>query len=123
MAHRGYIGVVSLAATAATAIVVMAILASTPVSIGPLGVTLWFLALGFGLSSWLALAFYLLGRKLQPAATEARQRAASSRRGILAGGYITVILALSSLQQLGPRDILILGLLVILVEFYLAARS
>ncbi|HSX41425.1 MAG TPA: hypothetical protein VLF21_02220 [Candidatus Saccharimonadales bacterium] len=115
-------GVTTMAA-ALTAGLLLIMFATTPGGVGPLGVTFWFLGLMAGLSAWLSIGFYLLGRKLQPKLPDSKQKVNSRRRGVLVGGYISVLLGLSSLHQLGGRDALLLGILIILVEFYLVTRK
>lgn len=123
MASRGYIGAVATLAASMTAVLLLVMFVTTPVGVGPLGVTLWFLGLAVGLAAWLSLGFYLAGRKFQPKLTDDRQKANARRRGILIGGYLTILLGLSSLDQVNGRDALLLGILIVLVEFYLATRK
>jgi hypothetical protein len=120
---RGYIGAVSVVGGVVTAVCLAAMAVTTPLAIGPVGVTVWFLGVLVALSCWLSLAAYVLGRKLQPNVAGAAQIAHAARRGVLLGGFITFIVALSSLKQFSLRDALLLALLLILVEFYMVAKS
>ena len=119
---KGYIGTASIIGGGALAACTLAVVAVTPLAIGPVGVTGWFVALFVGLSALIAIPAFLVERKLRPQAKQAQLRASSLRRGVLVGGYITVLLALSSLQQLGPRDAILLAVLLVLIEFYMVAR-
>jgi hypothetical protein len=120
---RGYIGSVTALGAATTTICVLAVLSTTPLGIGPLGVTLWFLALTVALSCWFALlAFWLARRFSDHNELGPKGISDSRRRGLFAGGFITILLALSSLRQLSLRDALLLGLLLLLIEFYMVAK-
>lgn len=120
---RGYIGSVTVLGGATTALCVLAVLSTTPLSIGPLGVTLWFLALMVALSCWFALlALWIARRSSDHSELGPKAISDSRRRGLFVGGFITILLALSSLRQLSLRDALLLGLILLLIEFYLVAR-
>lgn len=119
---KGYIGTVSVVGGGAFAACLAAALITTPTAIGPVGVTGWFIALLIGLSCLIAVPAYLVEKRLRPNAKKAALMYNSLRRGLFVGGYGTVLLALSSLQQLGVRDALLLAALLILVEFYMVTR-
>jgi hypothetical protein len=123
MLTKSYIGITTLISAAAVALCVLMMLATTPLGIGPFGVTAWFVSLLVGLSGWLGLAAYWAGRRWQPKLSSGKQVAVAMRRGIFGGGYLTILLALASLKQLELRDALLLLLLLGLLEFYLVARS
>lgn len=88
---------------------------TTPNELGPFGLTIWFVAFLIGLVSVLTLGFYRLGKGRGSRAGFMR----ALRRGFLAGIWITGILALSSLRQLSLRDIILLTVLVLAVDFYM----
>lgn len=115
----GHIPKASSITAGAAAICLLVALIASPTAIGPIGVTGWFLVLLVGLASAWSLVFYLLARFATKSAPDSR---AAWRRGLFVGGYITVLLALSSLQQLNVRDALLLGLLLGLIEFYLVLK-
>ncbi|TAK88924.1 hypothetical protein EPO04_02320 [Patescibacteria group bacterium] len=119
---KGYIGTASVTGAGALAICGLVLIATTPAAIGPFGVTLWFVALLVGLASWIAVAAFVAERKLRPKASKNQLITNSVRRGLLLGGYVVVLLGLSSLQQLSIRDVLLLALFVILIEFYMVAK-
>lgn len=118
---RGYIGTVAGIGGIATAVCILAILATSPVGIGPLGVTVWFLAVFVAISCWIALGSFLLEKRLHRVGEEVL-RASALRRGLLGGGFLTVLLGLSSLRQLGPRDVLLMAILLALIELYAVTR-
>jgi hypothetical protein len=123
MLTKSYIGISVIVGTSASVVCVLLMLATTPLGVGPIGVTAWFLALMTGLTSWLGLVAYVLGQRLQPKLSSGKQVGTALRRGAFVGGYLTIMLALASLKQLGLRDALLLLLLLVLLEFYLVARS
>ncbi len=77
------------------------------------------------LSSCIAFVNYELVMRFGREATKVnghKVKAGSARHGLLLGGALTVILALSSLQQLDPRDVGLIIAFVLLVEFYMRTR-
>jgi hypothetical protein len=108
---------------AALVLAILIMLTTTPVGIGPLGVTAWFLLVLVGLAAVVGVVAYGLAAWLQPHATTKHRIKASWRRGLMIGGYITIVVALNSLQQLNLRAVLILALLLVLIEFYSVARA
>jgi hypothetical protein len=121
--HKGFLGVSALAGVVGLSLAAVAMLAVAPSMLGPLGVTLWFVLLLGGLAGIFIAASYMLGGKLQPKSGIKQQKQAAMRRGLLLGGYATIVLGLSSLQQLNLRDALLLLLLLLLAEFYVVARA
>lgn len=119
---KGYIGTASVTGAGALGICALAVAATTPALIGPLGVTLWFVSLLVGLASWIAVAAFMVERKLRPNAAKNQLVTNSLRRGLLLGGYVVVMLGLSSLQQLTMRDVLLLALFIALIEFYMVMK-
>lgn len=106
-----------------TIAVVAALFLTNPTSIGPFGVTLWFVGVFLALSGALSLSLYHLKNWLQLHPTPNRRLLFAWRQGSLIGLALTVWLALSSLRQLSWGDVALLILLLALVEFYLRARS
>jgi hypothetical protein len=98
-------------------------LATTPLKIGPTGVTLWFICLLTALSCWSGLVAFLIERRLQPSLSSPRRIANAWRRGLFIGGYLTALIALSSLQQLNARDAILFAILLLLIEFYMVMRG
>lgn len=124
MLTKSYVGTVTIGGIGALVLAVLAMRATTPLVLGPIGVTVWFIVILAGLFGIITALAYGVALKLQPAIKSSGRRAFdASRRGLLVAGYLTVVLALSSLRQLNLRDVLLLGLLLVLVEFYTVARS
>lgn len=100
-------------------ILLLATLTTTPDQLGPFGITLWFILflimLG-GLLTFIIYWFKRLGNNQQP--PEAKFVTAL-RYGILSSTWITALVALNSLRQLGLKDIVLVSILVGLIEFYL----
>jgi hypothetical protein len=97
--------------------------ATNPVGIGPLGVTAWFIAVLAGISCLVAAVAYLAEGHFRDRVVARQQITNSWRRGLFVGGYLTTILALTSLKQFNVRDAILLALLLILAEFYVVARA
>lgn len=123
MLTKSYVSSIVIVGAAALVLAVLIMQASTPAGIGPAGVTGWFLLVLIGLCALCAAAAYGAALKLQPKLAGRRRIIDSARRGLLAGGALTIVLGLNSLQQLNLRDVLLLVALGTLVEFYTVARS
>jgi len=120
---KSYLGGMTTVGVAALALAAFIMVTTTPFGIGPLGVTAWFLLVLVGLSALTSLVAYGLALWLQPHPSAKHRIRASWRRGLMVGGYVTIVLALNSLEQLNLRTLLILALLLILIEFYAVARA
>lgn len=107
------------------ALVVVSMMITNPTSLGPTGVTLWFVGLGAVLAICFAFAKYLVvmhwGREASKA-NRRKVRVASIRHGVLVSAGLTSLLALSSLQQLDLRDVGLVFALLLLVEFFARTR-
>ena len=116
---------IALICAGLVAALLLSMVVTNPTKIGPAGVTLWFMGFWVVLSSCLAFANYELvmrfGRETTKVAPH-NVRVSSLRHGMLLGGALTVTLALSSLQQLDPRDVGLITIFVILVEFFMRTR-
>lgn len=123
MLLKSYLGGMTTVGLAALALAAFVMLTTSPTGIGPLGVTAWFLLVLVGLSALVSLVAYGLTAWLQPHLATKQRIRDSWRRGLMVGGYITIVLALNSLQQLNIKAALILLLLLALIEFYAVARS
>lgn len=95
---------------------------TSPLTLGPAGVTVWFVGLYLGMSGILALGLYGLKSYLRLHSTNVSRLRYAWRQGILISAWITGLLALSSLRQLGPLDAILLGILLIIVEVYVRFR-
>src|SRR6185369_7732866 len=89
---------------------------TNPVGLGPIGVTLWFVVVFSALASVFALGLYLVKTYLRLHTTGAVRLRYSWRQGLLIGGWLSGLLALSSLNQLGLLDAILLGILLVIVE-------
>lgn len=101
---------------------VLSVLFTNPIAIGPVGVTVWFLVFLLSLASLLALALYFTKAYLHVHATGVSRLRYSWRQGLLLSGWATGMLALGSLRQLGVLDGILLGLLLLIVEVYVRFR-
>jgi hypothetical protein len=112
-----------LALTTGTALV-LSIAYTNPKTLGPAGVTFWFINLLVFLSALTSLGVFMSrmfrkeARKNKPAVLSD-----SFRTGFLVGFCITVLVALSSLRSLGIRDIILFILTVVLIEIYFRTRK
>jgi hypothetical protein len=119
---RVYLSLISLMTVIAGVVTLLAIFVTNPLKIGPLGVTFWFVALLIFMQG--VFTFCLLGakRRMFPTLGEHKIVTSSWRQGLLIGGWVVMLLALSSLRQLGWRDVVLLTGLLGLLEFYFRAR-
>jgi hypothetical protein len=120
---RQGLGLILLTAIGASAAAVSGLLLTNPAQVGPAGVTIWFVTLLVAMSATLALSLFIGKFFLWPQASRRTQLSNSWRQGLLMGGTITILIALQSLRQLSSRDILLISLLVLLIEFYFRTRS
>jgi hypothetical protein len=95
---------------------------TNPVMLGPFGVTVWFVVLYSSLASIFALGLYAVKSYLRLHSTGASRLRYSWRQGLLVGGWLTGMLCLSSLGQLGLLDAILLGILLVIVEIYVRFR-
>ena len=103
-------------------ILCLSLVLTNPLTIGPLGVTLWFLVLFSGLSAGIGVVLYVIKRFLRIHDNGVSRLRYSWRQGMLVGWWITSVLALSSLHQFNLRDAILLGLLLVIVEVYVRLR-
>lgn len=104
----------------------LSMLVTNPTRLGPTGVTLWFIGFWLVLAACLALLKYELMMRFGKDSTKLNRHkmiVGSLRHGALISAGLTVLLALSSLQQLDARDVGLVAALLILIEFFARARS
>lgn len=118
----GRLSLIFVVAVAATVVLVLSVLVTNPLAIGPIGVTAWFLVLFVMLAAWLTIGLYALKSYFHLHDNPAGRLRYSRRQGMLLAGWIAGILALSSLDQLGVRDAILLGLLLGIIEVYVRFR-
>lgn len=123
MRSKGYVASLIIMGLIASILTIGAVVIASPESIGPAGVTLWFLVLMVALTSWISIMVYLLQNRLGLKTSQGGGHLDASRRGLMLAGFTVTLLALSSLKQLNLRDALLLVLLLVLVEFYTVARA
>ena len=122
MTTKRYIAAICVWAAGAGVALVVSLLATNPVTIGPVGVTIWFVVILTEATALATLALYAVKTYLHLHATQALRLRYSWRQGGLIGGWATSLLALNSLQQLGIKDAILLGLLLSIVEVYVRLR-
>jgi len=89
----------------------------TPDDIGPFGITIWFLLVWLFLAEVFTFLRYGVGRLIgQPPAD---LQPVAIRQGGLASAWVSSLLALSSLNQIDIKDVVLVSLLIILIEFYM----
>jgi hypothetical protein len=101
---------------------ILSLLLTNPVVIGPLGVTAWFVVLFFSLGALLTLALYAAKTFLHLHVAGFGRLRYAWRQGLLLSGWVTGMLALSSLRQLSWLDAILLALLLLIVEVYVRFR-
>lgn len=102
-------------------LVVLALVATTPAQIGPIGVTAWFLVLTLALGGVVAVLLHMV-KQLVLKKVPGPNPMISLRQGLLVSFWATVNLALSSLRQLTLRDLLLSGVFIIIIELYLRLK-
>jgi hypothetical protein len=103
-------------------LLVVSIVLTNPLTIGPAGVTLWFVILYLFFSSFSSLILFGAKSYLRLHATTVGRLRYSWRQGLLTGGWMVGMLSLSSLRQLGVLDAILLGILLVIVEVYVRLR-
>ena len=109
-------------AIGAGVVLIASLLVTNPVTLGPVGVTIWFIILLAEVATVATLSLYGVKSYLHLHAAPAHRLRYSWRQGWLIGGWATGLLALNSLQQLGIKDAILLGLLLSIVEVYMRLR-
>lgn len=101
-------GTIALAAGLLATMVV-----TSPDNLGPFGITLWFV----GLCAFLIGGGILLQQWLFPGSKDKFWR--HLQRSVLAAVLFTAVMALNGLRQLSVRDIILLVILGVVVNFYM----
>lgn len=118
-AARLSIRVVVVTTTLSSLALLITALLTTPDALGPFGITLWFMGLVIALAGILTLLFYYLGRLRYHRRERSQIFRGALRYGSLSAIWLTALISLNSLRQLGVKDIVLVSLLVSLIEFYL----
>ena len=119
----GLIGVMAFGSGVGLLGLILSLVLTNPAAIGPLGVTVWFMAMLLTVAGVIGLGLYFVKWRLWPEQPGRKRLGSSSRQGLLVSGWGTVLLALSSLQQFSWRDAVLLAVLIGLVELYARART
>lgn len=117
---------VALGCIGLIAVLLASMIITNPSNLGPTGVTLWFLGFWGVVSANLAFLKYELMMRFGKETTKLskhRTMMVALRHGALVGAGLTVLLALSSLQQLDGRDVGLVAVLLVLIEFYARSRQ
>jgi len=101
---------------------ILSLILTNPLAIGPFGVTIWFVVLFLSLTSIFSLLLYGAKWFLHVHAAGVARLRYSWRQGLLIAGWLTGLLALSSLRQIGVLDAILLALFLVIVEVYVRLR-
>jgi hypothetical protein len=118
----GWLTVLIVWSLVSVSALVLSLMLTNPLMLGPVGVTLWFVVVFAALAALVTLGMYAAKSYLRLHSTGAARLRYSWRQGLLIGGWLTALLCLSSLNQLGPLDAILLGILLIIVEVYVRFR-
>jgi hypothetical protein len=118
----GWLSVLIVWSLASVTGLILSVILVSPSGIGPLGVTIWFVVLFLALAAAVTLALYSIKSFLHLHATSVSRLRYSWRQGLLVGGWVSGVLALSSVRQLGLLDGILLALLLGIVEVYVRFR-
>ena len=111
-----------LVLTVETAVVLGLLLSAslvTPDRMGPFWITVWFVGLLIALSGGFSLLFYWWKRLWHKSAEADAQFGQSLRQAVVFSTWLTALIALNSLRQLGFKDLLLVTILVLVIDFYL----
>lgn len=122
MSLMGRLSVLGAGAVIGSACIVLSLFLVSPTTIGPLGVTIWFIVFYLTASCLLSLLLYGLKTYLHLHSANLNRMRYSWRQGMLVSGGLTGALALSSLKQLGWLDVILLGLILVIIEVYMRFR-
>lgn len=122
MGLMGWLGLLITGGSIGLALIVLSMVFLSPTDLGPVGVTFWFVILLITLACGLSLALYGLKTYLALHASARQRLRYSLRQGWLVAAGITMVLALSSLRQLGWLDAILLGLILGIIEVYVRLR-
>lgn len=116
------LGLMSVLAVGGTVALLLSLVTTNPAKLGPAGVTIWFLLLLGAATCSFTVGLYWLKAKFKVHSLDTRRLTFSWRQAFLLALAGVTFLALSSLRQLGLRDVILFGILLALVEFYFRNR-
>ncbi len=113
MIRKVYISVIVTVALLFAGLI-FSMFATSPNELGPFGLTVWFTVLLVAITGllWLMLTTLKYGR-------DREGMMIAIRRSFLIGMWLVAIIALSSLRQFSIRDIILLTILGLLIDFYM----
>jgi hypothetical protein len=117
-----WLALLGLWGAVSAALLVVSMLFTNPITVGPAGVTTWFVILYSSLVCLATIILYFTKTYLHIHATRVSRLRYSWRQGLLIAGWASAMLALASLRQLGYLDAILLGLLLVIVEIYVRFR-
>ncbi len=123
MSPKQLVSLISAVTIVSAVGVVAAFFLTNPTSVGPIGVTLWFVALLIALQGGITLGLYTLKSRGEQIAAPGKVLSSAWRQGLLIALGLTIFMALSSLRQLGLRDVILISGVLVLVEFYFRTRA
>lgn len=118
----GYMTVLAGTTAASCGLLLLSLFVTTPHRLGAIGVTAWFVLLLFALTSGFTLLLFGTKCLLRLHGSDASRFAASLRQALLLGLWFTCLLALGSLSQLSLRDVILLGMILLVAEVYIRLR-
>lgn len=119
----GYLSLITIGTAITGVILVLAVLLTNPTAIGPTGVTVWFVDMYAAVAGLITLVLYVAKSYLHLHATNLIRLKYSWRQGLLISGWVTLVLALSSLGQLATKDAILIAALLVLFEIYIRLRQ
>lgn len=122
MGFLGRLSVWIIAAISGVCVLVLSVIFTSPASLGPLGVTVWFVLLYVTLAAICTLALFAAKNYMHLHTAGPGRLRYSQRQGLLIAGLLIGCLALSSLKQLSWLDAILLGLILVIIEVYVRFR-
>jgi hypothetical protein len=119
----GFLSFLIITALSSVVLLLLSLLLTNPLTLGPVGVTVWFLILFIGLACLVALGLNLAKSFLKIQLNPSQRLKASWRQGLLIAGWLTIVLGLSSLRQLALRDVILLGIFLGIIEVFVRLRQ
>lgn len=122
MPFKALFSLITFVTLGVSAVVVLILVAFNPSQLGPIGVTFWFLALWAASGGILGLVVFMIKSQFRREDTSTARLYGSLRQGLLVTGGAVICLALASLRQLSPKDVILIVILGALTEFYFRTR-
>lgn len=117
------VSIIVICTAVAGAATLMTIFSTSPKTVGPSGVTFWFIGLLVFLTGLFCLSLYTFKRRVMHLSRDTKLLLNSSfRASSLVAFAVVIFLALKSLGSLTLKDVILIGLTLVLIEFYLRIR-